>query len=379
MLSFRKGGKAVARVKGGQRDGAYIYLYTVDEMKGGCDTCPEGKRKKLLKGCGMCKKGGCDKCGEEDCMYHGAEDEDSYLGGFITDVINGDYFTKKYGKRISADDKEMLYHSLRTGKRIHGGKMGKLYDDAKADLMNKNMSEIVITDGILVPVPSVDKKEHQRDSIYIAGPTGSGKSTYAAAYIKEYKKMFPMNKIYVFSRLSEDPALDKLGVIRVMIDEKLVEDPIEPKELAGKNGSLVVFDDIDTIPDKKMNESVRKLRDDILETGRKLNIYIISTAHQITNYKQTRTLLNEANSATFFLGGGSNYHIKRFLTVYGGLDKANRDRVINLPSRWATIHLKYPAYILYQTGIYLIDKKASDKKKEKKKEEPEEEEGTITI
>lgn len=208
-------------------------------------------------------------------------------------------------------------------------------------------TEIELHDGIMQQLPN----PNTRDSLYISAPSGSGKTTYAMEYIKQYKNTFPKNKVYVFSRLSSDPVLDKLKIIRIRIDEELVENPIQPNEL---ENSLVLFDDIDTIPEKQINTEIMKLRDDILQTGRHSNIYVVSTSHQLMNYKHTRSLLNEATTVTFFIKSGSTYHIKRFLKEYCGLSVDQIQFLMNLPSRWVTISKSYPMYVLYQTGVYLL-------------------------
>jgi hypothetical protein len=212
---------------------------------------------------------------------------------------------------------------------------------------NTPFKEFHLDSGYLVPIPN--DKEVER--LYIAGPSGSGKSTYAAEYISQFLKMFKGRKFYIFSRLNEDDILDKLDPIRIIINNELIRKPIQPKELMK---SIVLFDDIDTIPDKQLTENVRKLRDDLLETGRHEEIYTVSTSHQLMNYKQTRTLLNESTSVTFFPQSGSSYHIKRFLREYCGLDKPQIKKILGLPSRWITISKTFPMYVLYSTGCFLL-------------------------
>ena len=151
----------------------------------------------------------------------------------------------------------------------------------------------------------------------------------------------------------EDEVLDKFNPTRIQINEELLENPIQPEEL---QNSLVIFDDIDTIPDKKLNEAVRSLRDDLLETGRSYNIYMCNTSHQLMNYKHTRTLLNESTAVTFFPKSGSSYHIKRFLKEYCGLEKKQIQKILELPSRWVTINKVYPCFILYEKGAFLLNK-----------------------
>jgi len=186
----------------------------------------------------------------------------------------------------------------------------------------------------------------------IMGPSNSGKSTYVALYLKNYKKAYPKNKIYVFSKLTSDPAFDNLNPKYVPITlENFVINPIQIEELAD---SVCVFDDIDVITDKILRTAVQTLRDQALEVGRHSRISVCATSHQLMNYKLTRSLLNEAQKVTFFPKSGSSYHIRTFLKTYGGLDKKQIDRIMDLPSRWVTIHKCYPMYIMYQQGCYLL-------------------------
>ncbi len=221
-----------------------------------------------------------------------------------------------------------------------------LYEDKK-DIDEHTFTKLDIHDGYFQQLPNT----HTRDAVMIAGPSGSGKSTYCKHYIKEYRKIYKKNEAYMFSRVDSDPSLREKDIKRFIIDEGLITDPIQTKDL---DNSLVIFDDIDTIPDKRVTEKVRQLRDDILETGRHNNIYTISTSHQLMNYKTTRTLLNESTSVTFFPKSGSSYHIKRFLREYCGLSSKKIIEILNLPSRWVTVSKIYPMFILYETGIELL-------------------------
>ena len=95
-----------------------------------------------------------------------------------------------------------------------------------------------------VPDPHIDW-----EIIYITGASGSGKSTYTKNYIKEWKKLHKNGNVYVFSALKQDETLDEIKYLkRVIIDETLIEEPIEIDELAN---SLAIFDDIDVISKKQ--------------------------------------------------------------------------------------------------------------------------------
>lgn len=196
--------------------------------------------------------------------------------------------------------------------------------------------------GHIVPFPNID----EREVIYIAGKSGSGKSTYASQYIYNYLQCFPKNKVYVFSRLKMSDVLKAMGCIEIPINENLTDIDIH-KDM---EDALCLFDDIDTIRDKNLRDSVYAIQSDILETGRHRNIHIVITSHLINgnDKKKTRTVINEANKVTFFPRGGNQHGIKYFLQHYSGFSKKQIESIMNIPSRWITINQDYPSYIFSQ-------------------------------
>jgi hypothetical protein len=104
---------------------------------------------------------------------------------------------------------------------------------------------------------------------YIAAPSESEKSTYVANLIKEYKDLILKTKeeakVYLFTDTPKDELLDSLGIIRVVLNQELIDNPIEADELTdGCQPTLVIFDDVDSIIDKKLFKQVTALRDQIL-------------------------------------------------------------------------------------------------------------------
>ena len=192
-----------------------------------------------------------------------------------------------------------------------------------------------------------------RQVFYIAGPSGSGKSHYSAMIISVYKKLFPNNAVYVFCRHTQDPVIDKLGVTRVVINEELDQDPIDITQ--GMDDCLVLFDDCDTINDKKIKAAVDHLKNDIMEVGRKRNIYIIITSHLISKGHETETVLNECHQLTLFPKTGSAYQSRYVLEKYVGLNKKQIDFLLKLPSRWITIKRTYPQVCFYEHGCFMLN------------------------
>lgn len=223
--------------------------------------------------------------------------------------------------------------------------------DLNADLLkiyNHSRRSFLIDDGILEPLPAATPER-----LYVAGASGSGKSTFIGKYMKRYKEMYAKNPIYVFSRNVEDPAIDSVENVRIRIDDELIsEEPLGIDELYD---SLCVFDDITTIPQEPLKKEVIRIREDLLECGRKAGIYCAVSNHNLLDYKKTRELLNEATSVTFFpKGGGGISQIIGFLKNHAGMDKREIKEIRNLPSRWVSIYRTYPTFIMHERGLYLL-------------------------
>jgi|SRR5271170_96404 len=303
MLSFNKSKNAlpVAQIKGGKYNNKIIYLYSEETTKNNIPV---------------------------DIME------------ILDEIIQ-----EKRG-RLRFDKMSQLQKSIKYNTRPLDDTISPYYDQTLSKIDYYSKKDLKIHDGELIPLPSTT-----RQCLFVAGPAGSGKSTYISKYAQEFQKMYPNKKVFVFSRLNEDEPIDILDPIRIQIDDELLEDPINPDEL---EDSLVIFDDTDTIPDKQLNEAIRKLKNDLLETGRHQNVYVLISSHLMTNYKETRTVLNECHSITFFPSAGSSHQITYCLKNYFGLSKDQINKIMSLPSRWVSIYKNFPQYVLYSKGIYLL-------------------------
>lgn len=192
----------------------------------------------------------------------------------------------------------------------------------------------------------------ERQILYITGPSGSGKSTYTANYTKLWKMMFKNNPVYVFSALKDDESLDIIKPKRFKITkEALLDDPIIIEDL---RNSLVIFDDIDCIKNKELKDEVYKILDEILETGRHFRISCIITNHLPTGGMNTRRILNECHSITYFPHSGNNGKLKKFLIDQVGLDKKEYIKNKKSKSRWATIFKNYPMVNMTEREINIL-------------------------
>ena len=203
-------------------------------------------------------------------------------------------------------------------------------------------------DTKLQVLPSINVTER----LYIAGPSGSGKSYYISKWLGMNRKIYKnKNKkdIYIFSRIQKDHALDKFNPIRPDIED-LVEEPMRGEDLVN---SICIFDDIDSISDKVVKQAVYDLQTDLLTTGRHFHITVICTSHLIMNSNETKFAVNEATSVTFFPRSGQTYQIKRFLKEYCGCEKHIIDKIMKLPSRWVTYRRVYPPVFIHEKGAFM--------------------------
>lgn len=198
----------------------------------------------------------------------------------------------------------------------------------------------------LQPCPRLDTRE----CLYVAGKSGSGKSTYTAAYARAYMTFFPKNRVILFSRVSEDPALDPLDPIRVSLDDPEILQICTTEFLAN---SLCIFDDCDTLP-KAQRARIDELKEDILQTGRHHAIYIVITSHNITDFHKTRLVLNECTSITVFPKKGSHDQIQHALHKYMGVPMPVIKKILRLQSHWITVGNHAPQFVFHEHGAFFF-------------------------
>lgn len=314
MLSLKKG-KPIAEIVGGEFDGEIVYIDPNDAKK---------EKDKFL--------------------------EDYDFGRSV------EYFKKPSGSGMTTQTQNLLdigYEDYEYD--------SDEYDEYDSDSDEYDSEEdlpeigkkLKLRDGKLKRI--IDEDARQVD--YIAGPSGSGKTTEAVGLAKDFSEIFPEKQVFIFSRTdpANDPAFKGLNYVNVIIDEELLNDPIDiEKELS--SGAMVLFDDVNTIQNDKQKAAVDKLIADILEVGRKLGIYIVVTNHLVipNEKKMARTMMNELQSLTVFPKSGSSQQIRYALKTYFGLNNKQIDEILELPSRWVTIFKTYPQTVLYESGAYIL-------------------------
>jgi hypothetical protein len=342
-LDYKKG-NMVAKIIGGEQNKQIVTIYD-----------PVADKKEIKKIC--CKYHDDDDCLEEKCCDECVSRRKSSKNSSFARI---DPFILELGKKLTLMETEILKEAFRIGKEPKKTRLASIYNELKDKMDNTINKEIQLGDGIMCPLPTLEKD--QRDVYYICGPAGSGKSHLSGNYLRQFKKMFPDREIVIFSLVEEEKGFDELNPIRITLNEKLTEQTYKEITNDLKN-TCVVFDDIDTISNEKVRKFVLGLRDNILEIGRHDNIYVVATSHAISAWKTTRTLLQEATHVAFFPQSGGRFQIDYFLKRHMGLGTKGINKIYKLPSRWVIAAKRYPMYILHEKGIYMLSMEESSKKK----------------
>jgi hypothetical protein len=230
-------------------------------------------------------------------------------------------------------------------------------DNKKFDkkLIKININEEIGQNEITFPtecklqvLPSIENVER----LYVAGPSGSGKSYFVSKWLGANRKIFRnknKKEIYIFSRIKHDSQLDKFNPNRPDL-ESLVDEPMTGEQL---ENCICIFDDIDSISDRVVKQVVYDLQNDLLTCGRHFNVTVICTNHMIYNNIETKRTINESTSTVIFPRSGQTYQIKMFLKNYCGFERDMIDKIMRLKTRWLCIRKTYPMAIIYEKGVFM--------------------------
>lgn len=160
-----------------------------------------------------------------------------------------------------------------------------------------------------------DEEFSERDTLFVSGSAGSGKTFFANEYAKLYQKLYPKKDIYYLSvhKIEDDPSITLKKIITV--DAASMTKPIKKDEL---KDSLLVMDDCDTeitieSDDEDDDKSKLKKQKDRKQLMKYAKENIISSAKNIvSNSRKYKTSiifishkLKEQN--THHISTGSNW------------------------------------------------------------------------
>jgi len=306
-LTNSKGAKIVAVVRGGAKDGAFLYVNK-----------EQSPITHITKESVMKYKDQID----------GNEDQKNEVVKQLYDAVKRD---------LDPDELKMPPRH----KSVYRCILEDIKPPSDIKLPNDSRFEIV---------PNTDKTA--RDCVYIAGMSGAGKSFFGRSYAENYQKLFPDRKVYLVSKLNEDETLDsmKKPPQRINLDS-LVGEPLKLEEFT--EPCLIIFDDFDTL-EKPYDKVVRTLIEDILTMGRHFSISALIMSHNITDYKKTKIILSESHYIVLFPNAVSPMALRYVCENYAGMDKEDISKIKRL-GRWVCIHKVYPPFVFGEREAFLLN------------------------
>lgn len=236
------------------------------------------------------------------------------------------------------------------GKRIHA----KLRDYITA-VEHKGM----MTGGIFVAIPN--KIRNQNNRIYIFGTSGSGKSTWASNFAKEYIRENPGNRVFLFSRKDYDPVFDDEipDIIRTKLDLNFVKNyrasMAEEDPILKYADSLVIFDDFMRIDEPTIRSTALQLKNSIFELSRQYGTDCISIMHKGMGGHSTMVELTESTMIVCFPRRNLGESMK-VLRTYCCFDREQMNQIFNKEGKneqWMCV--RRPDVIITKNYIKVID------------------------
>eukprot|EP01040_Poterioochromonas_malhamensis_P016289 gene16289-18454_t len=207
-------------------------------------------------------------------------------------------------------------------------KVGTLSYEDKSSSVKVPISDIELKENhkfVLAPRPLNEK---ERVTLFVAGESGAGKSHFIREYAKRYKKMFPKNEMYLISYLEKDETLDEYKKITRLdaFNKSFLEECLDWNLEEEFSNTFVIFDDIDSIVDKKTKQVVYGLLNKMLRIGRHYGISVAYVGHELYASHELKNILNESMTITFFPRYLNNKKLKYLLENYFGLSKFQIDK-----------------------------------------------------
>ena len=195
----------------------------------------------------------------------------------------------------------------------------------------------------------IPDENKERFISYICGASGSGKSYFASDLANSYKKQHPENPVYLLSYVDSDSSIERVKDIeRIKLDEEFLSADLNTDDFAN---SLLIFDDCDAITSKPMKLKLKDLLGKLLNTGRHAAASVIYLSHIACGGLETKGILNECHSLTFFpasLGGRARSYL---LGQYLGFSRKQIEAIDDIQGRAITVVKSYPMVMVTEKMI----------------------------
>ena len=233
-------------------------------------------------------------------------------------------------------------------------KGGKQVGGISFDESDNGDTDVELSEGYKFQLAPI--KEKERMTLFVAGESGAGKSFFVREYAKLYHSMFPKNPIYLISYLESDETLDAYKkIVRINVfQEEFLEDCLDLDLESEFSNSFVIFDDIDSIVNKKTKEKIYGLLNKMLRIGRHFQISVAYSGHELYSSHELKSILNESMSITFFPKFLNFKKMRYLLENYFGLNKQQIERIRSIKSRSVTYIKGSDKVILSDTSCFIL-------------------------
>ena len=232
-------------------------------------------------------------------------------------------------------------------------------EDAKDIIYYSNKKGIQKAIGKFIVLPEL---KDEFDIVYVIGMMGSGKSYFCAEYAKNYKKIYPKNKVFLFSQKKQDKTFDDehkdLNLEKVKLDEEFLDKEIDINDHVEYHNSLLIFDDFMHFSNKKILSKICNLILQCITLGRQFHMYICITSHLFyygCNRELYMNIQNEVKKLVWFRGANKK-QLRYVLGEYYGYDKSDSLNIINFDknSRFTCL-LKFPQILISRNKIITLE------------------------
>jgi hypothetical protein len=199
---------------------------------------------------------------------------------------------------------------------------------------------------------------------FIAGSSGSGKSTYIRNTCMLYQNLYPKRNVYIFSSKKEDPSLDKYKKANYgQIEGKLEFSQIDMNEdslgllseeyiLERFKNCIVIFDDV-ILASNKLQRSFDTVAKLFIELGRQNNISVLVSRQELMDMRN-KQIKSSCDSTVIFPNSSFKKHIFDYIKSIG-ISKESQSNIFNTKDRWVFLHTHCPLFGLTNSRVFPIN------------------------
>jgi hypothetical protein len=161
----------------------------------------------------------------------------------------------------------------------------------------------------------------------------------------------------LISYLDQDETLDAFKkIIRLDISNPEFLDSVMDFDLEEFSKSFIIFDDIDSIHNKKVKNILYGFLNKLLRLGRHYSISVAYLGHELYSSHDLKLILNESMYITWF-PKYLNYKKVRYLCQeYFGLNKSDLEKIGNIKNTRSITYVKgYPKLIITDNQVFILN------------------------